>query len=130
MAIVAVIAIASGFLFVSLNQGVSTIESGKFWAYNGPLVLTLAMLIFLYFYSLDFSNMKVNHVATCTLVVYLAHSNLVMGYYRNMLTDALTDKFGLLLGLITSATIVYIIGTMLGFGLVKIQKQIMNIINK
>lgn len=130
MIIVAVIAIASGFLFVILNQGVCTIESGKFWAYNGPLVLILAMLIFLYFSSLDFSNMKVNHVAICTLVVYLAHSNLVMGYYRNMMTDAITDKLGLLLGLVTSATTVYLIGTMIGFCIIKLQKQIMRMFYK
>lgn len=130
LVLVIVIAVTSGFVFESLNSGGSIVESGKFWAYNGPLVLTLAMLIFLYFSSLDFSNMKVNHVAACTLVVYLSHSNLVVGYYRNLMTDAITDKTGLLCGLIISAILVYIIGTLVGFGVVTVQKHIMRLFYK
>ena len=67
---VSVIAITSGFIFEWINSGDNTIESGKYWAYNGPLVLTLAMLIFLFFSSLDFSNIKINKMAACALVVY------------------------------------------------------------
>ena len=128
--LVAIIAVASGFLFESLNSGHNTIESGKYWAYNGPLVLTLAMLIFLHFSSLDFSNKYINYVASSALIVYLAHSNLVMGYYRNMMTDAITDKIGLLLGLIVAAIIVYMIGTIIGTGIVNVQKRIMGLIYK
>ena len=127
---VAIIAVASGFLFESLNSGLNTIESGKYWAYNGPLVLTLAMLIFLHFSSLDFSNKYINYVASSALIVYLAHSNLVMGYYRNMMTDAITDKIGLLSGLIVAAIIVYVIGTLIGTGVIIVQKRIMGFIYK
>ena len=47
-----------------------------------------------------------------------------------MMTDAITDKTGLLLGLIVAAVIVYMIGTLIGTGVFNVQKCIMGLIYK
>ena len=106
------------------------IESEKYWAYNGIVILPIVFFIFVTFMKKKIQSEGINKIAACTLIVYLAHSNLVMGYYRNIFTDYMTSIFGMLIGLFVAAIVVYSLGTMVGYVIVKIQKPLLAIIFK
>lgn len=108
------VALCVGLTYDWMNKDVQIVDSVKFWAYNSPWTIAIAIMIFVSFDNLKIQSQRINIIASCTLIVYLCHSNLVISYFRNVLTGYMADYLGMMLGLVTVAVIVYFIGTLLG----------------
>ena len=128
--IATVIAICMGMVWDYHNEITQTIESVKFWAYNSPWTIAISILIFIGFSRIEIQNSRINRIASCTLIVYLFHSNLVMHYYNKAITDYMTNYMGLLIGLFMASFVIYMLGTIVGLWVTKFHRYIINSIRK
>lgn len=123
-------AAGGGGYFVIYNANTQMFESVKFWAYNSPWTIAISILIFTCFSKIEIQNAFINRIASCTLIVYLFHSNLVMHFFNKAVTDYMTNYMGMLIGIFMASLLIYIFGTLVGFFVTKLQQYIVKSMRK
>ncbi|MCR4903053.1 MAG: acyltransferase family protein [Butyrivibrio sp.] len=116
-----------GFIFYqSYGTDVSSI---RFWSYNSPWVITLALAVFIIFTSIKIRSRNINYMAKGVYYIFLLHTTPVILPFVNNLTSELYLKYSYL-GVLLMSVIMYVINIILGVLFYKISSSVTEIIMK